>query len=174
VIDLGKAKFKKASRGNISFLFPLAQEFIPRNLRLETQEEDPDFDSSDDDIYCSPMFSSGSVVTPVMLEGILSSSFQQPALAKTIQAFCGSCWMQADNEKIQTSLFTISVPPEMFNCTFGNVFSYLAIEQDKIALAILRAERDPQMKNSKPYVITNPLWSFIIRPSDTIYVVGRS
>ena len=120
------------------------------------------------------MFSSGSVLSSVMLDGILTSAFQHPELILTLRALCGADQYLPDSDDSSSHLRCIIVPDEFVDQTFGHFYTFLAQEHGIIPLGILRNRKSAQHQNTLPYVLTNPLWCFILHKSDYVYVLATN
>ena len=165
---------------NVAFLAPTAVELVTKRLRFNPVEEDQDFDSSDDDIYvsivnkCSPMFASGAVLSSIMLDGVLTSAFRHPELIMTLKALCASGQTMPDDNTESSHLRFIVVPDEFVDKTFGTFYKFLTRQHGIIPLGIQRNMKSEQHRNSLPYVLTNPLWCFILLKSDFVYVLANN
>jgi hypothetical protein len=60
------------------------------NSRFKLGERDEvHTNGSSDDIYFSPMYASGSVISTIMLESLMAGSYHQPCLIDLYNTFCG-------------------------------------------------------------------------------------
>lgn len=71
-----------------------------------------------------------------------------------------------------SSFFCVSLPAEFIGKTFGKVYTRFSMSRSIIPIGILRNEVSHHYKNKLPFVLSNPLWSFILKESDYIYLIG--
>lgn len=77
------------------------------------------------------------------------------------------------NRVIESSLYSINLPEDTANKTYGNLFQVLA-KQSIIPLGLLRSRGAVKLESSLSdcYVYTNPNRSTIVYPSDKIFVLS--
>ena len=73
---------------------------------------------------------------------------------------------------IQPSLCYVSVPQECANKPFSFLFKMIVQCMNIIPIGLLRDEIDPSLGNRLPFIITNPVPSFIVRSTDLVYVLA--
>jgi hypothetical protein len=166
-------------RNNIKFLSPRSDEFIPKVRRKSLTEavvtSRNDALRSSTDIYYHPMFVSGSVITPIMLEAILSNAHQMPSLINIFNAFVGVRYpSDMENDKClgleRSRLCCVTIPTEFIGRPFGDIFKTFAEILGVVPMGILR--NHTLEGNPLPYVITNPMWSWLVQETDYLYVLA--
>ena len=130
----------------------------------------------------TPSFVCGNVFSPMMLESLLFQNYHgRPNLVRLIRLLAG--WrtrnnIQMDQEMgVNTNyLSIIDVPDEIFEspetATFGYLFLYLQQNFEILALAIVR-DKNKVLKNSFPFVYTNPLPTTPVIPKDRVFVLSH-
>ncbi|KAJ3310692.1 potassium channel, sub T, member 2 [Boothiomyces sp. JEL0838] len=161
-------------RSNIKFLSPGSVHFAPKQRRRLMGKVDDN--GPTEDIHYSPMFVTGSVVAPIMMESILSSTYHQPSILNVFNVLCGVRY-KVDSEidsMLEFELATlrsIKVPREFVDGTFGRLYYNLCVTLGVIPIGLLR-DVDDELGNVLPFVFTNPPWSLILKSSDSIYVIA--
>ncbi|KAJ3273634.1 potassium channel, sub T, member 2 [Terramyces sp. JEL0728] len=161
-------------RSNIKFLSPGSVHFAPKQRRRIMGKADDN--GPNDDIHYSPMFVTGSAVSPIMLESILSSTYHQPSILNVFNVLCGVRY-KVDSEidsMLEFELATlrsIKVPREFVDGTFGRLYYNLCETLGVIPIGLLR-DVDPDLGNVMPFVFTNPPWSLLLKNTDSIYVIA--
>jgi hypothetical protein len=164
-------------RTNVKFLIPGSEVSISKNKRSNStpKPKKKDEPGTISDVYYHPMFASGNVITPIMLESILSSAYEMPALINIFNAFVGIRYpADVEIDKTlsleQSRLCHVHVPRELAGRPFGDIYKVFSEVQGVVPLGILRT--DTRDDNVLPYVITNPLWSWLVNEDDMIYVLA--
>jgi hypothetical protein len=78
-----------AHSNSIKFLRPMNERvFSSKHLISNDRDEIPK-NGSNDDIYYTPMYASGSVISPIMMESMMAAAFHQPCMLELYNSLCG-------------------------------------------------------------------------------------
>ncbi|KAL4473536.1 hypothetical protein ABPG74_022400 [Tetrahymena malaccensis] len=127
-----------------------------------------------------PLFAAGQVYISPMIDTLTCQTYYNPHILTVLQQILtgdkqSSAVIRAicDHADLhQSNLYQIPVPEDYFNKTFGQLFHYLATEQQLIALALYRLPGS--VGNQFPYTYTNPKENTKITHRDRVFVLGQS
>jgi hypothetical protein len=163
-------------RNNVKFLSPGVDVFVPKVKRtFISSAKKSKHETSSVDVYYHPMFAAGNVMTSIMVESILSNAYQMPALTNVFNSLVGIRY-PADREIDkslpfeQCRLTYVQVPPGLMGRPFGEIYKQFSEVLGVVPLGIFR--NGVSDDNVLPYVITNPLWSWLVHEHDLIYVLA--
>lgn len=117
---------------------------------------------SADEIELDPLYSAGEIFVSSIIDTLTCQSYYNPHIVTVVQQILtggrkSNAIMLGITEQTQlrqSNLYQISVPEDFLNETFGNLFSYLALEKKMIPLALYR--QSGATDNRESYVLTNP------------------
>lgn len=72
-----------------------------------------------------------------------------------------------------SSLTSVPVPSKFIGKTFGDLYYYLAVCKQTVALGVYRPV-DAELENVLPFVYTNPLPTMILLEGELVYVLKPS
>ena len=162
-------------RVNIHLLGYSSRSFFKKSATKEEKYTDSQIKLIDDG-YLSPFYAAGNVISPVMLENLVSNSYHLPSTIKLFNCFSGVRF-QPEIEidlalNIQVSnLRYILVPQGHVSKTFGELYQVLS-SMGILAIGILRDNLGTDLENPLPFVYTNPPWSLTLKESDFVYVLA--
>ncbi|KAH6564138.1 hypothetical protein BASA50_006828 [Batrachochytrium salamandrivorans] len=173
-------------RTNIKFLRPTARK--KRQIRKskfgvnrnQTRQQADLLDEQNDwidDVFFAPVFASGRVLASSMIEPVLFQTYTNPFILDIFNAFCGVQYLKEQSIHAQlgverSGLCYICVPVEFVGRTFGLMFENLAHNAGVIPIGLLREEIDTGLGNKLPFIVTNPIFSLLLKATDLVYVLA--
>jgi hypothetical protein len=131
-----------------------------------------------EEIY-APVYTSGSVLVPSLLNPVLFQILKNPSILETIKLICGNRTQRHDElDKMigirPSFLSQIHVPEEFYGRSYGELYSYLTLGKDIVPIALYRATNTDSLGNILPFVYTNPIYSLVLLHSDIVFVLSQS
>ncbi|KAI8897734.1 hypothetical protein BC833DRAFT_22950 [Globomyces pollinis-pini] len=128
-------------RSNIRFLTPGSTLIAPKATRKFLTKRSGHHSETINDVHFTPMFASGRIVCPVMLESILSAAYHEPLTIKLFNILCGVRYkLDSELEKLlkfnQSQLSYVLTPPEFVGKTFGQLYKSLCLNNGIIPIEI--------------------------------------
>lgn len=133
----------------------------------------------------SGVLASGSVFTVSLLDALICQSYYNPQIINVVEAIlCGvdenfpksKEWIDLLGTcDVSISMHRIAVPKSFCNKSYGELFSYMLVENDITCIALTRGLRSKwgfghgHAGNCYPYVVTNPDHSCILREEDFVF-----
>ena len=158
-------------RENIHFL-GMATSWAVRARRYKSDREHLIKQMHADNGYYSPQYAAGNVVSPIMLESLVSNSYHIPNIIKLFHGFAGirlNSEIELDSKlHLEVSHFrSIPIPEDFIGKTFGELFQALSFI-GVIPIGLMREGR----RDHHPFVYTNPIWSLLLLESDYVYLLA--
>ncbi|KAJ3373714.1 hypothetical protein HDU91_006043 [Kappamyces sp. JEL0680] len=164
------------SETNSAFLAPGSTEFVPRYQRLSRQEQAQRIKPTREYVL-SPMFAAGSVLSPAMIESVLTNAYHQPSILNLFNCFAGIRYrvdVEIDaylNLEGAGTLSCIQVPQEYVGKTFGSLYRGLVRSHGIVPIGLLR-DKLSSLRNPLPFVYTNPISCLLLLSHDLVYILG--
>ncbi|KAJ3303024.1 hypothetical protein HDV03_004248 [Kappamyces sp. JEL0829] len=164
------------SETNSAFLAPGSTEFVPRYQRLSRQEQAQKIKPTREYVL-SPMFAAGSVLSPAMIESVLTNAYHQPSILNLFNCFAGIRYrvdVEIDaylNLEGAGTLSCIQVPQEYVGKTFGSLYRGLVRSHGIVPIGLLR-DKLSSLRNPLPFVYTNPISCLLLLSHDLVYILG--
>ncbi|KAK6097551.1 hypothetical protein MT418_001655 [Batrachochytrium dendrobatidis] len=173
-------------RANIKFLRPTARKrrqirktrigALQNHVPLEKDMRDA-YNDWIDDVFFAPVFAAGRVLSNSMIEPVLFQSYTNPFILDIYNAFCGVQYLKQRHVQSQlgverAGLCYVCVPQDFIGKPFGQLFEYFAHDAGVVPIGLLREEIDPSASNKLPFIVTNPLFSLLLKKSDLVYVLA--
>ncbi|KAJ3357026.1 hypothetical protein HDU91_005463 [Kappamyces sp. JEL0680] len=164
-----------SDRANMKFLAPFSSSHIPRRKRSKIHQMVKS-EISADQHFC-PMFASGNVVSPIMIEAVLANAFHTPSIINLFNCFAGVRYkidteIEATLHLEASNLSYVACPREFVGRPYGHLYQALSETLGIIPIGLLRDSLGSALKNPLPFVYTNPLWSVLLHETDMVYILA--
>ncbi|KAF9110634.1 potassium channel, sub T, member 2 [Mortierella sp. AM989] len=183
VKGLDRDEFEDTERSNIRFLNMRdltssnqsfdRQGIIPKFRRINTSNDPVRVNNGG--FWMTPIFASGQVLVSRLLDNVLFQAYSKAHILDLVKLCCGFRFKQAiEMDQILgidcSNICLIDPPAHSVGKPFLELFQALALGYGIVPLGLYRAP-DSDLKNSLPFVFTNPLPGILLKDTDMIYVL---